>query len=75
VCWKDKREVYAFSSMHSTPAEGGKAVKPLIIEDYRTLAWVIGWRTATALARKPGNGRKTLYHLLHLTILNSYCDM
>jgi hypothetical protein len=58
MCWKDKREVYALSSMHSTPAEGsfkegGKAVKPVIVEDYTTLTWVIGWRTATALARKP----------------------
>jgi hypothetical protein len=33
---------------------------------------VIGWRTAAALARKLGNGQKKSFHLLGLTILNSY---
>jgi hypothetical protein len=41
VCWKDKHEVYILSNMHIPLAEGdfkedGKAVKPVIIEDYTT---------------------------------------
>jgi hypothetical protein len=41
VCWKDRREVYVLSNMHIPPVEGnfkteGKAIKPIIIEDYNT---------------------------------------
>jgi hypothetical protein len=38
LCWKDKQEIFALSNVHIPPAEkdfkeGGKAIKPLIIEN------------------------------------------
>jgi hypothetical protein len=67
VCWKDKQEVFVLANMPIPPPEGnfkegGKAVKPLIVEDYTTHMGYVDlnerMQTAAALARKPGNGQK-----------------
>jgi hypothetical protein len=34
VCWNVKREVCVLCDMHVPPAEDGKAVRRLIIEEY-----------------------------------------
>ena len=40
VLWKDKRDVYILTNMHSPPVEGnftddfGHAIKPRVVEDY-----------------------------------------
>jgi hypothetical protein len=81
VSLKDKQGVYArYNTQIPSEADNvkavGKSVKSLVIEDYTahldTLTGVTRWRTATALARQPGNGRKNCFRLLGLTVLNSY---
>ena len=42
VHWKDKRDIYVLTNMHTPPVEGnfcdesGRAVKPRVIQDYNT---------------------------------------
>ena len=82
VCWKDKRDVYVLSNMHIPPVEGnfkvdGKAVKPLIIEDYNThMGYVdLSDRMANSynISRRTWKWtKKIFFHLLDLSILNAY---
>lgn len=73
--------MYVHSYMHLTPVddnlkEGGKAVKPLIIEDYSTHQAYIGLSDGTAdsysSSKKTWKWVEKLSHLLDIHILNSY---
>jgi hypothetical protein len=82
VRWKDKQEVYVPSNTHIPPAEdnlkeGGRAVKRLIVEDYTTHIGYVD--SSDRMANSYSVSKKTwkwmeklFFHLLDLTILNSY---
>jgi hypothetical protein len=68
--------------MHIPPVEGnfkegGKAVKPLVIEDYETLMGYVDFSGKMMNGYSIGKRtwkctRKHFFHLLDLTVLNSY---
>jgi hypothetical protein len=82
ILWKDKRDVFLLSNIHNAPPEGnfcdnnGKAVKPQIVEDYsRHIGYVDkGDRMANSYSscRRTLKWTKWFFHLLDLTILNSF---
>lgn len=83
VRWRDKRDVYLLTNMHSPPLEGNfvdesrNAIKPQVVEDYnRHMGYV---DKADRMANSYGIARRTwkwtkklFFHLLDMTILNSY---
>ena len=83
ILWKDKRDVYLLTNIHNAPLEGnfchsnGKAVKPQIVMDYsRHMGYVDkGDRKANSysISRRTLKWTKKLFfHLLDVTILNSF---
>ncbi|PNF43126.1 hypothetical protein B7P43_G18025 [Cryptotermes secundus] len=83
LVWKDKRDVYMLTNMHSPPAEGnfcgehGNATKPAVVADYNKHMGYVD--KADRMANSYGICRRTwkwtnklFFHLLDLTILNSY---
>ena len=83
ACWRDTREVYMLSNIHPPPAvgkfvdESGRAVKPKIVEDYnKHMGYVdLSDRMANSynISRRTWKWTKKLFfHLLDLTILNSF---
>lgn len=83
VRWRDKRDVYILTNMHSPPAEGsvldesGNAIKPHVIEDYDKHMGYVDKSDRMAnsygIARKSWKWTKKLFfHLLDMTILNAH---
>ncbi|PNF19047.1 hypothetical protein B7P43_G11709 [Cryptotermes secundus] len=83
LVWKDKRDVYMLTNMHSPPAEGsfcdehGNAIKPAIVANYNKHMGYVD--KADRMANSYSICRRTwkwtnklFFHLLDLTILNSY---
>ena len=83
LVWRDKRDVYMLTNMHSPPAEGsfcdehGNAIKPAVIVDYNKHMGYVD--KADRMANSYGICRRTwkwtnklFFHLLDLTILNSH---
>ncbi|PNF35735.1 hypothetical protein B7P43_G16134 [Cryptotermes secundus] len=83
LVWKDKRDVYMLTNMHCLPAEGsfcdehGNAIKPAIVVDYNTRMGYVD--KADRMANSYSISRRTwkwtnklFFHLLDLTILNSF---
>lgn len=81
--WKDKRDVFLLTNMHSPPAEGNfvdehyNAIKPQVIEDYNKHMGYVD--KADRMANSYGISRRTwkwtkklFFHLLDITILNSF---
>ena len=83
VVWKDKRDVRLLTNIHDPPREGnycdehGNAIKPAIVADYNRH---MGYADNTdRMANSYKTSRRTwkwtkklLFHLLDLTIVNSY---
>jgi hypothetical protein len=83
IIWKDKRDVYMLTNMHYPPAEGnfcdqhGNAIKPAIVADYNAHMGYVD--KADRMANSYSISRRTwkwtnklFFHLLDLTILNSF---
>jgi hypothetical protein len=81
--WKDKRDVHMLTNMHNPPAEGnfcddhGNAIKPAIVEDYNKHMGYVDksdrMANSYSISRRTWKWTKKLFfHLLDLTILNSY---
>ena len=83
LVWKDRREVYMLTNMDPPPVEGNfcddsnRPVKPHIVEWYNRHKGVIenSYRMANSYLRDRRNLKWTMklfFHLLDLTILNSW---
>jgi len=83
LVWKDRREVYMLTNMDLPPAEGNfcndsnRPVKPHIVERYnRHMGFVnLSDRMANSYSMSRRNFKwttKLFFHLLDLTILNSW---
>jgi hypothetical protein len=83
MIWKDKRHVNMLTNMHHPPAEGnfrdehGNALKPVIIQDYKQHMWYVDksdcMMNTYYISRQTWKWTKKLFfHLLDLTVLNSY---
>jgi hypothetical protein len=83
VVWRDKRDVHILTNIHNPPVEGnfcdehGNTIKPYIVEQYnRHMGYVDkGGRMANSysISRRTWKWTKKLFfHLLDLTVLNSY---
>ena len=83
VCWKDKRDVYVLTNMHTPPGEGnfydesGHAVKPHVTEDYNAHMGYVD--KSDRMANSNGTARRTwkwtkklFFHLTDMTILNAF---
>lgn len=83
VRWKDKRDVYLLTNIHSPPVAGNfidessNAIKPRVIEDYNTNMGYI--EQSNQMANRYGVAKKTwkwpkklFFHLLDLTIVNAF---
>ena len=83
VVWRDKRDVGMLTNIHDPPSEGnfrdehGNTIKPAIVADYnRHMGYVDkADRMANSYTANPRTWKwtkKLLFHLLDMTILNSY---
>jgi hypothetical protein len=83
MIWKDKRHVNMLTNMHHPPAEGtfcdehGNALKPVIIQDYNQHMGYVDksdcMTNTSSISRQTWKWTKKLFfHLLDLTVLNSY---
>lgn len=83
VRWKDKRDVYLLTNMHSPPVEGnfvdeyGNAIRPKVIEDYNTHMGYVDNANRMAnsytIARKTWKwSKKLFFHLTDIAILNAH---
>jgi hypothetical protein len=83
MIWKDKRNVNMLTNMHHPPAEGnfcdeyGNALKPVIIQDYNEHMGYMDksdrMTNTYSISRRTWKWTKKLFfHLLDLTVLNSY---
>jgi len=83
ILWRDKRDLCILTNIHNAPAEGsfcseaGKAIKQQIMMDYNHHMGYVdkGDRMANSysISRRTFKWTKKLFfHLLDLTILNSY---
>jgi hypothetical protein len=81
MLWKDKRDMNLLTNMHHPPAEGnfsnehGNALKPAIMQDYNRHTGYVDKRdfmTNTPPADGLGSGQELFFHLMDLTICNSY---
>jgi hypothetical protein len=83
VRWKDKRDVYVLTNMHSPPVEGnfcdesGQAVKPRVIEDYNAHMGYVDKSdrmvNSYGIARRTWKWTKKLFfHLTDMAILNAF---
>jgi hypothetical protein len=83
IAWKDKRNVNMLTDIHCSPAEGnfcdehGNALKPAILQDYnRNMGYIDKSDRMTnsySISRRTWKWTKKLFfHLLDLSILNSY---
>ncbi|PNF17185.1 hypothetical protein B7P43_G06584 [Cryptotermes secundus] len=83
LVWKDKRDVYMLTNMHAPPAEGNfcdehrNAIKPAIVADYNMHMGYVDkadrMTNSYSISRRTWKWTKKLFfHLLDLTILNSF---
>lgn len=83
IRWKDKRDMYLLTNMHSPPLEGnfvdefGNAIKPKVIQDYNTHMGYVDKSdrmvNSYGITRKTWKWTKKLFfHLVDITILNAY---
>src|SRR5215469_5043098 len=83
VRWKDKRDVYVLTNMHTPPVEGnfcdesGHAVKPRVIEDYNAHMGYVDKSdrmvNSYGIARRTWKWTKKLFfHLTDMAILNAF---
>jgi hypothetical protein len=83
VVWKDKCDVHMLTTMHTTPAEGnfcdehGNAIKPAIVDDYNLHMGYVDkvdrMTNSYSISRRRWKWtNKLFFHLLDLTILNSF---
>jgi len=83
VRWKDKRDVYVLTNMHTPPVEGnfcdesGHAVKPPVIEDYSAQLGYVDKSdrmvNSYGIARRTWKWTKKLFfHLTDMAILNAF---
>jgi len=83
VRWKDKRDVYVLTNMHTPPVEGnfcdesGRAVRPRVIVDYNTHMRYVDKSDRMAnsygIARRTWEWTKKLFfHLTDMTIHNAF---
>jgi hypothetical protein len=71
VCWKDKRDVYVLTNMHSPSVdcnfrdESGNAIKPRVIKDYNAHKDFVDksdrMETAMEFLRGHGNGQRNCF--------------
>jgi len=83
VRWKDRRDVYILTNMHSPPVEGnftddsGNAIKPCVAEDYNAyMGFVVKadrMVNSYGIAQRTWKWTKKLFsHLTDMTILNAF---
>ena len=83
VHWKDKRDVYVLTNIHTPPVEGnfcdesGNAVKPRVIEDYNAHMGYVDkpdrMVNSYGIARRTWKWTKKLFfHLTDMSILNAF---
>jgi hypothetical protein len=83
MVWRDKRDIHLLTNMHHPPANGnfcdehGNPIKPEIIQDCnRHMRYVdLGDRMtySYSIRRRTWKwAKKLFFHLLHMTILNSF---
>jgi hypothetical protein len=83
VRWKDKREVYVLTNMHTPPLncnfrdEADSVVKHHVVEDYNAHMGFVdksdGMVNSYGIVRRTWKWTKKLFfHLLDMTILNAY---
>ena len=83
VHWKDRRDVYILTNMHSPPVEGnftddsGNAIKPCVAEDYNAyMGFVVKadrMVNSYGIAQRTWKWTKKLFsHLTDMTILNAF---
>ena len=83
VRWKDRRDVYILTNMHSPPVEGnftddsGHAIKPRVVEDYNAYMGFVD--KSDRMVNSYGISRRTwkwtkklFFHLTDMTILNAF---
>jgi len=83
VRWKDRRDVYILTNMHSPPVEGnfiddsGNAIKPRVVEDYNAYMGFVD--KADRMVNSYGIAQRTwkwtkklFFHLTGMTILNAF---
>jgi len=83
VHWKDRRDVYILTNMHSPPVEGnftddsGSAINPRVVEDYNAYMETVDKSDrmvySYGIARRTWKWTKKLFfHLTDMTILNAF---
>ena len=83
ILWRDKTDICMLMNIHNAPAEGnlcnegGKAIEPIIVTDYNQHMGYVdkGDRMANSysISRRTFKWtKKWFFHLLDLTVLNSY---
>jgi hypothetical protein len=83
IVWRDREDIHMLTNIHAAPSEGnfcnehGKAVTPLIVADYNHHMRCLSDGKSKANSYTIGRPRwkwtkKLFFHLLDLTILNSY---
>jgi len=83
IHWKDKRDVYILTNMHSPPVEGnftdesGQAIKPRVAEDYNAYMGFVDKSdrmvNSYGIAHRTYKWTKKLFfHLTDMTILNAF---
>lgn len=83
ILWRDRKDVHMLTNIHAAPAEGnfrnewGKAVTPRIVADYEHRMHCVrkgNWKANKYTISRPRWKwtKKLFFHLLDLTILNSY---
>jgi len=83
IHWKDKRDVYVLTNMHTPPVEGnfcdesGHAVKPHVTEDYNAHMGYVdkldGMLNSYGTARGTWKwNKKMFFHLTDIAILNAF---
>jgi hypothetical protein len=80
VRWKDKRDVYILTNMHTPPVEGnftdesGQAIKPRVV-DYNACMGFVDKAVVNSygIARRTWKwSKKLFFHLTDMTILNAF---
>lgn len=80
VVWKDKREVYMLTNIHSTPIEGnfcddhGNAICPPIVKEYKQhMGYADKGDNSYSISCATWKWTKKLYfHFVYLKIINSW---
>ena len=83
VRWKDRRDVYVLTNMHTPPVEGnftdesGQAIRPHVVEDYNAHTGFVD--KSDRMVNSYGTAcrswkwtKKLFFHLTDMTILNTF---